>query len=451
MEQTTIESISNNNNVRPFPTLPNEITLLILSYLNQQTRIKIFRVSKAFRNIIYSSILWRETIIYNTRGFGNEALEILKRVHALSARASGLNDEFVRKLVLGLPGQSLRVLDLSVNDITDNTVFYIGNNCPNLQKLFLEGCDEITDIKPLINLSNNLNTLILSYCSELLDFTIADLVSSGFGENLSKLDLDGCHRLTDISIYRIARYSKNLEYLAIDGQGINDDPIINVFKNCRKLILFSMSFCDSLTDKCLHDIVLNINPCLKFLRLRKGLGFTDEGFHDFFKGLSLRNHSFYSLDLSECSYLSDMALQQMPHDNIRWLNLDWCWNVKENSIHTILNSCPNIQELMVTGCNDITCESIIGKKFLNLKVLNLLSCRTVEPATLQTISELNKDLYIIDYYGEVYKNGKKIGFMQEVYIDGEDVEWMVGGRERRSGLLSVGHFLRFFKGYSILT
>ncbi|KAF0504220.1 RNI-like protein [Gigaspora margarita] len=319
MEQTTIESISNNNNVRPFPTLPNEITLLILSYLNQQTRIKIFRVSKAFRNIIYSSILWRETIIYNTRGFGNEALEILKRVHALSARASGLNDEFVRKLVLGLPGQSLRVLDLSVNDITDNTVFYIGNNCPNLQKLFLEGCDEITDIKPLINLSNNLNTLILSYCSELLDFTIADLVSSGFGENLSKLDLDGCHRLTDISIYRIARYSKNLEYLAIDGQGINDDPIINVFKNCRKLILFSMSFCDSLTDN----------------------------FHDFFKGLSLRNHSFYSLDLSECSYLSDMALQQMPHDNIRWLNLDWCWNVKENSIHTILNSCPNIQELML--------------------------------------------------------------------------------------------------------
>ncbi|CAG8459162.1 3390_t:CDS:2 [Dentiscutata heterogama] len=445
MEQT----ISNNNIDRPFPTLPNEITLLILSYLNQQTRIKILRVSKAFRNIIYSSILWHEAIIYNSRGFGNEALEILKKVHSLSARASGLDDEFVRKLAMGPPGQSLRVLDLSVNDITDKTVFYIGNNCPNLQKLFLEGCDEITNIKPLIKLSSHLNTLILSYCSELLDFTIADLISSVFGENLSKLDLDGCHRLTDVSIYRISCYLKNLEYLAIDGQGINDDPIINVFRNCRKLILFSMSFCDSLTDNCLYNIVLNINPCLKFLRLRKGLGFTDEGFHYFFKGLSLKNHSFYYLDLSECSYLSDMALQQMSHDNICWLNLDWCWNVKESSILTILTSCPNIQELMVTGCNDITCESIIGKKFLNLKVLNLLSCRAVEPITLQAISELNKNAYIIDYYGEVYKNGKKIGFHEEIYIDGEDVEWMVGGRERRCGLLHVGHFLRFFKGYSI--
>ncbi|CAG8839070.1 26019_t:CDS:2, partial [Racocetra persica] len=215
---------------------------------------KILRVSKAFRNIVYTPTLWRETIIYNTRGFGNEALELLKRVHSLDARASELDDEFVRKLVTGLPGQSLRVLDLSVNDITDKTVFYIGNNCPNLQKLFLEGCEEITNIKPLIHLSTHLNTLILSYCSELLDSTIVDLVSPVLGENLSKLDLDGCHRLTDVSIYRISCYLKNLEYLAIDGQGINDDPIINVFRNCRKLNLFSMSFCDSLTDKCLHDI-----------------------------------------------------------------------------------------------------------------------------------------------------------------------------------------------------
>ncbi|CAG8553315.1 15723_t:CDS:2 [Dentiscutata erythropus] len=344
MEQT----ISSNNSDRPFPTLPNEITLLILSYLNQQTRIKILRVSKAFRDIIYSSILWHEAIIYNTRGFGKEALEILKKVHSLGARASGLDDEFVRKLLMDPPGQSLRVLDLSINAITDKTVFYIGNNCPNLQKLFLEGCDEITDIKPLINLSSHLNALILSYCSELLDSTIADLISSVFGVNLSKLDLDGCHRLTDVSIYRISCYLKNLEYLAIDGQGINDDPIIN-----------------------------------------------------------------------------------------------------ESSILTILTSCPDIQELMVTGCNDITCESIIGKKFLNLKVLSLLSCRAVEPITLQAISELNKNVYIIDYYGEVYKNGKKIGFHEEVHVDGEDVEWMVGGRERRSGLLRVGHFLRFFKGYFI--
>ncbi|CAG8559694.1 8340_t:CDS:2 [Cetraspora pellucida] len=421
MEQTTSSAISNNNSDRPFPTLPNEITLLILSYLNQQTRIKILRVSKAFRNMVYTSALWRETIVYNTRGFGSEALEILKRVQSLDARASGLDDDFVRKLVMGLPGQSLKVLDLSVNDITDKTVFYIGNNCPNLQKLFLEGCEEITDIKPLIHLSTHLKILILSYCSELLDFTIADLVSPVLGESLSKLDLDGCHRLTDVSIYRISCYLKNLEYLAIDGQGINDDPIINVFRNCRKLNLFSMSFCDSLTDKCLYDI-----------------------------GLSLKNHSFYSLDISECSYLSDIALQQMRQDNIRWLNLDWCWNVKENSIHTILTSCPNIQELMVTGCNDITCESIIHKKLQNLKVLNLWSCRAVEPATLQAISELNRDAYIIDYYGEVYKDGKKIGFKDDVYVVSEDVEWMVGGRERRcGGLLSVGHHLRFFKGYSV--
>lgn len=100
--------VSNIISDRAFPNIPNELSYLILSHLNQQNRIKLSRVSKAFRNLTHASIFWHEAIIYNTRGFEDNALQILKNVLYLDARASKLNDEFVRKLILGPPGKSLR-------------------------------------------------------------------------------------------------------------------------------------------------------------------------------------------------------------------------------------------------------------------------------------------------------------------------------------------------------
>ncbi|RHZ77353.1 hypothetical protein Glove_180g87 [Diversispora epigaea] len=537
-----------NNNVvtniisdRAFPNIPNELSFLILSHLNQQNRIKLSRVSKAFRNLTYESILWREAIIYNTRGFGDNALQILKNVHYLDARASKLDDDFIRKLVSGSPGKSLRVvLDLSVNKITDKVIVDIGHNCQNLQKLYLEGCRNLTEVQPLRFLSPHLTTLILSHCSELSDESIEELISY-LGPNLIKLDLDGCHRITNYGIYKISEHLNNLKYLAIDGQGIEDNSLLEIFKKCGFLNLFSMSFCDVLTDNSLDGIIqyltpnlqflrlrkgsefteegfnrffhglslrnhsfysldmseclnitesnlnqmthsklrwLNLDWCwklkeeslykiltlypelqeimmtgcneitygiiqyltpnLQFLRLRKGSEFTEEGFNRFFHGLSLRNHSFYSLDMSECLNITESNLNQMTHSKLRWLNLDWCWKLKEESLYKILTLYPELQEIMMTGCNEITCESLLDMKFPELKVLNLLSCRNVESDIIKKICELNKELYIIGYYGEVYKDGIQIGYHDDIYIEREEIELMVVyGREEEVKQLMV--------------
>lgn len=139
----------------------------------------------------------------------------------------------------------------------------------------------------------------------------------------------------------------------------------------------------------------------------------------------------------------------MSQPKLRWLNLDWCWKLKEESLYKILKLCPGLQEVMMTGCNEITCESLLDMKFPKLKVLNLLSCRNVEPDIIKTICELNKGLCIIGYYGEVYKDGIQIGYNEDIYIEREEIELMVGGRERRWGILHVGNWQRFYRGYSI--
>ncbi|CAG8468657.1 4674_t:CDS:2, partial [Acaulospora morrowiae] len=405
---------------RTLPNLPNELLLLIISCLTQTNRIPLFQ------------------------GFGENALELLKEVRSLDASASKLDDEFIRKLVVGPPGKSLRVLDLSRNSITDKSAAYIGYNCTRLQKLYLEGCIYISEVRPLGFLSAHITTLILSHCKDISDESFGELAER-LGSNLLKLDLDGCYKLTHESIVKISQHLKNLRYLVIDGQGIGDLSVVEIFKNCKSLDLFSMSFCETLTNASLIAIITNLTPYLKFLRLRKGSKFTEEGFYNFFRGLSCRNHSFHSLDVSECQNITGFSLSQMVQSNIRWLGLDWCWEIKEDFLSGILASCPKLQEISMVGCYEITCETLQEMEFPELRVLNLFSCRAVALSTIKKICQMNKGTYIIDYYGEAYKDEKRVGYNVDVYVEGEEVEWMVGGREKRWGMLNVGDSKRFFR------
>ncbi|CAG8536810.1 342_t:CDS:2 [Ambispora gerdemannii] len=427
---------------RPLLFLPNEITLLIFSFLGQLDKVNAARVSRVWCDAIYSPSLWHEAMLYNVKGFKNNILNRLSQVEFLEARASGISDEEVRLLVIGPAGKTLKVLDLSVGpQLTNKCLIYIGYHCVNLEKLFLEGCNQITDIQPLEMLVDRLKTIVLSYNENLSNAVFWNL--SSFGDRITKLDLDGCPQISDAGIEHLAAHLHGLRYLAIDGQGINDAPVISIFEHCTDLVLFSMSFCD-LTDVFLDGLIRNLCPSLRYLRLRKGAAFTEIGFCRLFEHLTLRGHSFVSLDLSECTNVTNIALESLNQPQLRRLNLDWCWNVNDSNILEILKRSPKIEELFITGCNDVTCESLVGEKIASLKILNLFSCRMVERTIICGISKSNPSLYIVDYYGEVYKDGKKIGLMDQVFIKEEKVD-----SQERWGLLNVGSYLRFYRGNSV--
>lgn len=98
---------------RAFPLLPNEVTLLIFSYLTQQTRLKLCRVSKAFKALAYTPLLWNETIIYNTNGLElDSTLKRLKNIQALDARATKITDEFAKKLLVSSARHALKSKNL---------------------------------------------------------------------------------------------------------------------------------------------------------------------------------------------------------------------------------------------------------------------------------------------------------------------------------------------------
>ena len=73
---------------------------------------------------------------------------------------------------------------------------------------------------------------------------------------------------------------------------------------------FSLSFCDSLTDKSL-DKIKNFEK-LKYLQLKKGANFTNLGILDLLRNLrNVEGQGLQHLNLSECSSLSDECLHAL--------------------------------------------------------------------------------------------------------------------------------------------
>src|SRR6185369_8877364 len=104
-----------NHNEWLIPTLPNEITSLICENFDQNTKIKCAKVSKSWHAFIFSPVFWKKVILYDASKFGTEMFECLKLVEELDARASNLTDTFIKKLVTGPAGKTLKSKNILID------------------------------------------------------------------------------------------------------------------------------------------------------------------------------------------------------------------------------------------------------------------------------------------------------------------------------------------------
>ncbi|CAJ0750141.1 5421_t:CDS:2, partial [Entrophospora sp. SA101] len=149
------------NDDRPIPTLPNELTALVFESLEQSIKIKIARVSKVWNAFIYSPIFWKKVILYDASKFQTGTFERLKLVEELDARGSNLTDAFIKTLVTGSAGTTLKVLDISVNKITNVSILFIGLHCCNLMKIFIEAAAQSWEWDQYSDKSGYIDRLII--------------------------------------------------------------------------------------------------------------------------------------------------------------------------------------------------------------------------------------------------------------------------------------------------
>jgi len=209
--------------------------------------------------------------------------------------------------------------------------------CLHLRELRLMRCPRITDAAfTSISLDhdpfNSLRILDLTDCTEITDRAVERIVATC--PRLRNLLLAKCRQLTDRAVYAITRLGKNLHYLHLGHcTRLTDESIKTLAKSCTRIRYIDLACCSNLTDHSVTQLATHL-PKLKRVGLVKCAGITDRSIH------ALATHGG-RVSSKEGSRGSINVLERV--------HLSYCTQLTLDGIHTLLNNCPRLTHLSLTG------------------------------------------------------------------------------------------------------
>ncbi|KAI1437416.1 RNI-like protein [Xylaria sp. CBS 124048] len=252
------------------------------------------------------------------------------------------------------------------NQLNDTAVLAFAHNCPNILEIDLHQCTNIGNdpISALLSREHSLRELRLANC-DLIDDTAFLTLPSKTYENLRILDLTSCTRLTDravekiidvaprirnlvlakcsnitdAAVHAIAKLQKNLHYVHLGHcRHITDDAVKRLVRSCNRIRYIDLGCCVNLTDESI--MTLATLPKLKRIGLVKCANITDK--------------SMYALAAANDNRSQYRNPANLPgHDarasSLERVHLSYCTNLKPPSIIKLLNCCPKLTHLSLTG------------------------------------------------------------------------------------------------------
>ncbi|KAI0117950.1 hypothetical protein GGR51DRAFT_271744 [Nemania sp. FL0031] len=266
--------------------------------------------------------------------------------------------------------QSCRFIKrLKLNDcdqVDDAAVLAFANNCPNILEIDLHQCANIGNepISALLAKEQSLRELRLASCELIDDGAFLALPPFRTYENLRILDLTSCSRLTDravekiievaprlrnlvlakcsnitdVAVHAIAKLQKNLHYVHLGHcRHITDDAVKRLVRSCNRIRYIDLGCCVNLTDESVT--LLAGLPKLKRIGLVKCASITDK--------------SMYALASANDHRSQYRSAANAGHDarapSLERVHLSYCTNLTLPSIIKLLNCCPKLTHLSLTG------------------------------------------------------------------------------------------------------
>ncbi|CAL5867420.1 uncharacterized protein PFLUO_LOCUS1639 [Penicillium psychrofluorescens] len=243
-----------------------------------------------------------------------------------------------------------------ISHVTDRSIMSFAENCPALLEIDLHECRLVTgpSITLLMTTLRNLRELRLAHCSEIndsaflslprhlifdslriLDLTACENVKDdaverivGAAPRLRNLVLAKCRFITDRSVLAICKLGKNLHYVHLGHcSNITDSAVMHLIKSCNRIRYIDLACCNRLTDTSVQQLAT-----LPKLR-RIGL----------VKCQSITNKSIVALARPKSNYPVTSSLERV--------HLSYCTQLNEEGIFTLLNHCPRLTHLSLTGIN----------------------------------------------------------------------------------------------------
>uniref|UniRef100_A0A0N4ZCZ7 F-box domain-containing protein n=1 Tax=Parastrongyloides trichosuri TaxID=131310 RepID=A0A0N4ZCZ7_PARTI len=372
--------------------LPNEVLLRVFSYLDMKSLCQGAQVCKLWNNLAMNGANWMVVNFFDyQRDIKPSVVENISRrsgyyLRKLSLRGcQNIQDGALR--IFAVNCRNIEVLSLSnCKRITDLTCEYLGKYCKNLKVLDFENCLDITDngVIAIVNNCTMLEEINFNWNKNIQDKGITYLLSRC--KNLKKLFLKGCNGLTENcfgmlpkdvfplihlnlmltmaterTLNDISTRFINLEYLNISNcSTINDNGIMILSQSLRSLKTLEMAGGELLSD-------LSIQFVARFCKQIK------------------------KLDIEDCSSLTDNSLYYISKGlfNLEHLVLSHCEGITNNGIRILAEGCIySLKELELDNLpeiNDNVFEYLY--EFKGLKKVCLFDCQNISKAAITKFEE----------------------------------------------------------------
>ncbi|KAI0490213.1 hypothetical protein F4859DRAFT_1119 [Xylaria cf. heliscus] len=253
------------------------------------------------------------------------------------------------------------------NQLNDAAVIAFANNCPNILEIDLHQCTNVGNepITALLSKEQSLRELRLASCENVDDGAFLALPPYRTYENLRILDLTSCSRLTDravekiidvaprlrnlvlakcsnitdVAVHAIAKLQKNLHYVHLGHcRNITDDAVKRLVRSCNRIRYIDLGCCTNLTDESVT--LLATLPKLKRIGLVKCAHITDRSM------LALATANDHR---SQHRNAATHPGHDIRAPSLERVHLSYCTNLTLPSIIKLLNCCPKLTHLSLTG------------------------------------------------------------------------------------------------------
>ncbi|KAK0383903.1 hypothetical protein NLU13_7994 [Sarocladium strictum] len=254
------------------------------------------------------------------------------------------------------------------SQLSDEAVYAFAQNCPNILEIDLQQCRLIGNgpITSLLANGNCLRELRLANCELIDDNAFLPLSPRRKFDHLRILDLTSCTRLTDAAVQKIVEAAPRLRNLVLAKCGNITDVAVNAISTLGKNLHYvHLGHCRQITDQGVKNLV---NACnrIRYIDLGCCTNLTDESV----KRLALLP-KLKRIGLVKCANITDESVfaladaafrPRMRRDaqgvfiggeyfssSLERVHLSYCLNLTLKSILRLLNSCPRLTHLSLTG------------------------------------------------------------------------------------------------------
>ncbi|XP_065008443.1 uncharacterized protein LOC135638864 [Musa acuminata AAA Group] len=311
----------------------------------------------------------------------------------------------LRRMTDRFPG--LLELDLSQSasrsfypGVTDSDLAVIAAGFRNLRVLDLQNCKGVTDVG-MISLGNDLPSLQSLDVSQCRKITDKGLVAVALGcSSLKRLHVAGSKSVTDELLIALSRSCSCLEDLGLAGcNNITDTGLSALADGCRYINSLDISKCTKIGDIGVSRIAEVASSSLKILKLLDCFRVGDESIFS----LAHFCHNLETLVIGGCRDVTDESIKALSLaccDSLRSLRMDWCLNITDSSLNSVLSNCRHLAALDIGCCDkltDLAFQSVgMGGFESQLKVLKMSNCMKITVSGVGSMLKFCKSLEYVD-------------------------------------------------------